>query len=348
MAGQRRGFTLVELLVVIAIIGILVALLLPAIQAAREAARRTQCVNNQKQLALALLQFEQTRKKFPAGRLGCDGVIAYPECDPATAKKDIFGANMGQGGASAFVFILPFIEEQAVYDLLRVDDVACWGVVPSWFSNTDVQRGLGKRPPVFLCPSDGELPIDAEYKHDVTVVVRAPFYVSPGSYALSSGSLGPPNGPAPNPADNCIPPAATCELKYTNTGIFIYVKRFKISQITDGLSKTFFIGETIDGHLARSSNIWTNGNRCNLLRSTANPLNTPPGLNGGAGLISNTGPNGCDNCVNCSFVSKHPGGANFAFGDGHVAFIADAIDLATYQWLSTRTALAKEQPVADY
>jgi prepilin-type processing-associated H-X9-DG protein len=138
-------------------------------------------------------------------------------------------------------------------------------------------------------------------------------------------------------------------LKYTNTGVFFYVKQFKVSQITDGLSKTFFIGETIEGHLARSSNIWTNGNRCNLLRSTANPLNTPPGLNGGAGLIDNPGTNGCTGgCVNCSFVSKHPSGANFAFGDGHVAFISDSINLTTYQWLSTRTALANEQPVGDY
>ena len=333
MAGQRRGFTLVELLVVIAIIGILVALLLPAIQAAREAARRTQCVNNQKQLALALLQLEQTRKRFPAGRLGCDGNIAYPECDPATAKKDLFGANMGQGGASAFTFALPYLEEQAVQDLLHVDDVAIWGVAASWFSNTEVRRGLGMRPAVFLCPSDGELPIDAEYKHEVTSPVRTPIIVAPGSYALSSGTIGPPNGN---------------DLKFFNTGVFFYVKRFKISQITDGLSKTFFIGETTDGALAKSSNIWTNGNRCNLLRTTASPLNTPPGLDGGVGLMDNTGTNGCTACVNCGFVSKHPGGANFAFGDGHVTFITDSINHDTYRWLSTRLPIANEQVVGDY
>jgi prepilin-type N-terminal cleavage/methylation domain-containing protein/prepilin-type processing-associated H-X9-DG protein len=331
MRASRRGFTLVELLVVIAIIGILVALLLPAIQAAREAARRSQCVNNEKQLALALLQFESTKKKFPAGRLGCDGTIPanVSGCDPTTSRKDIYGANMGQGGASAFAFILPFIEEDALYDLLHVDDVAIWGVAATWFGNTDVQKALGQRPDVFRCPSDGDMPPIAEYKHDVPAAT----IVTPSSYALSAGTYGPVN-------DN--------NLKYFNSGMFFYVARFKVSQITDGLSKTFFVGETIEGHLARSSNIWSNGNRCNLLRTTANPLNSLPGISGAGQPLDNTGTNGCTQCANCAFASRHPGGANFAFGDGHVAFITDSINLDTYKWLSTRVPLANEQVVGDY
>src|SRR5436305_14134047 len=73
---RRPGFTLVELLVVIAIIGILVALLLPAIQSAREAARRSQCVNNLKQTGIGILNYESAKKKFPPGRVGCDGITA--------------------------------------------------------------------------------------------------------------------------------------------------------------------------------------------------------------------------------------------------------------------------------
>ena len=105
-----------ELLVVIAIIGILVALLLPAIQAAREAARRSQCVNNEKQIGVALLNYESTRKKFPAGRHGCDDSV-QPQYAGCEAVPTIEPSEM-----STFVKILPFLEEQALYDrLTKVD-----------------------------------------------------------------------------------------------------------------------------------------------------------------------------------------------------------------------------------
>ena len=109
-AERRSGFTLVELLVVIAIIGILVALLLPAVQAAREAARRGQCVNNLKQHGLALLNYESTNKIFPAGRHGCAAVNNYDNCTSNPLKED---------GASFFVALLPFLEEQSLYSLLH-------------------------------------------------------------------------------------------------------------------------------------------------------------------------------------------------------------------------------------
>jgi prepilin-type N-terminal cleavage/methylation domain-containing protein/prepilin-type processing-associated H-X9-DG protein len=346
-SAERRAFTLVELLVVIAIIGILVALLLPAVQAAREAARRAQCVNNEKNLALAILNYHDAKKRYPAGRLGCDTNIAFPECATTAARKDKNGQTFGQAGASAFAMVLSYLEETALEAQLHVNDVAIWfpGTTYTWWSDPDVKIALAIRPAVFRCPSDADLPPFADYKHEIT---DAAVNVAPGSYALSSGSLGPPAGPVANPKDNCISPATSCELKFSNTGVFFYWKQFKSSQITDGLSKTFFLGETIDGHLARSSNIWSNGNRCNLLRSTANPLNTFPGIDGGAGLLSNTGTNGCNNCANCAFGSRHPGGANFAFGDGHVTFITDSINQDTYKWLSTRSAIGVEQIVGDY
>jgi len=312
----HRAFTLVELLVVIAIIGILVALLLPAVQAAREAARRAQCVNNQRQLALALLQFHDSFKKFPAGRKGCDGNIFFPECNASAAGTDKFGANLGQSGASAFLLCLPYMEEQALLDQFHIKTIAVWGVAPSWYTDSDVLKALGARPSVFVCPSDGDLPRDAEYQHDVPTATE----VATSSYALSFGTKG--------------TPETSNDVKFNNTGMFIYAKPFKIQNITDGLSKTFAVGETISGHLPTSSNIWSNGNRGNSLRTTANPLNTPISIDQGGGLMLNSGtPTGS---TNTSFASRHPGGANFAFGDGHVTYISDSINFDAYRWLSTR------------
>lgn len=322
---RRAAFTLVELLVVIAIIGILVALLLPAVQAAREAARRSQCVNNQKQLSLALLNYHDTRQRFPAGRQGCDdngSLNTYREC--SRQKNDKNGRPLGLGGASAFAHILPMIEEQALYDQLHVADIAIWSPATGyqWWVDAEVTQALGAQPKAFICPSESELPTDCEFKHDVPIRT----VVAPGSYALCAGNLGPPNGP---------------DVKYNNTGVFFYAKRFKISQIVDGTSKTIFIGEAINGHKVTNSNIWSNGNRGNLLRSTANPMNTSAG---GWPTISN-GTAATDVTFGC-FESYHPGGANFGFGDGHIAFLTDGIDRDTYQWLSTRSPIVNELPVS--
>ncbi len=344
MSRHRHGFTLVELLVVIAIIGILVALLLPAIQAAREAARRAQCVNNQRQLALGILEFENTRGYFPPGRKGCDGWTTAPGvgnlCQESVAGTDIYGDNLGQSGASIWAQILPQVEEQALYDLLHVEDIAIWGPgFTAWYGNSDVVEAVSQRPEMFVCASDS-LPAQAHYGHNIALRVLDRLSVATGSYAGCAGSFGPPN------EEN-----ETNEIgnKYLCDGVFLYAKPVRVRQITDGLSKTFFLGETVDGHMAASSNIWSHGVRCNSLRTTANPLNTPTGrnngagVNGGAGWLDN-GPvfsndpenKGCLQCATCAFASRHPGGANFAFGDGHVAFIADSIDLEIYQWLSTR------------
>lgn len=329
---QFRGFTLVELLVVIAIIGILVALLLPAIQAAREAARRSQCVNNEKQLSLALLGFHDTYKKFPAGRQGCDGNLVFPNCQQSSAGADLNGANLGQSGASAFARILPFLEENALYDRLHVEDIAIWGVNATWFTNTDVQAALLKVPDVLLCPSDSNRQPVAEYKHEVPARTD----VAPSSYVLSMGTIG--------------SPETSNALKFENTGVFIYAKQFKISQIPDGLSKTFFVGESTEGHRGESSCIWSNGSRGNLLRTTLNPLNIPIDFDAGTGNMMNNPATGVSPAarMNSAFRSNHPGGANFAFGDGHIAFVTDEIDLNTYRWLSTRAPLDNEQPIGSY
>jgi prepilin-type N-terminal cleavage/methylation domain-containing protein/prepilin-type processing-associated H-X9-DG protein len=136
----RRGFTLVELLVVIAIIGILIALLLPAVQAAREAARRSQCTNNLKQVGLALHNYHDTYKVFPA-RAGGTQAGGY--------------TMSNEGQLAATIVLLPFMEEQPLWDLITSPqtgpNVPAYGGAPWW----DQFRAWNNQPDGLLCPSDG-------------------------------------------------------------------------------------------------------------------------------------------------------------------------------------------------
>jgi prepilin-type N-terminal cleavage/methylation domain-containing protein/prepilin-type processing-associated H-X9-DG protein len=313
----RRGFTLVELLVVIAIIGVLVALLLPAVQAAREAARRAQCVNNERQIPLALIEFHDAKGYFPAARLGCDTTgEPAPGTDCGPSKPTTYG-EFAYHGASALVMILPYIEQQALYNQFQLDKIPLWGAGSTWYDAApqSFKDALTKRIDMFVCPSDNELLPFSEYKHELSARAGE---VAAGSYACVAGAQGPPN---------------TTQLKYDNDGVFFYRRTFKIPEISDGTSNVMFIGETISGHKTENNNIWTNGNRGNsTMRTTRTPLNTiiGPTVVGTANTVTP------DPGSHAGFNSAHPSGANFGFGDGHVIFIADSIDINTYRALSTR------------
>lgn len=327
---NSKAFTLVELLVVIAIIGVLVALLLPAVQAAREAARRMQCVNNEKQIITALLNYEDSNKEFPAARLGTGFAGATTtDCGNGDIVTIHDQGTMSLSGASALVMILPFMEQQALFDALKADEHPIWGPNTTWPTlSASIIPALAMRPDVYACPSDRIFESFAQWAHGLTITT---INVAAGSYANVFGTL------APN--DN------NARIKFCGDGVFMYARRFRIAEITDGLSNTMFVGETRDGHIvgidpmdgvtkALNSNIWSNGNRMqSTMRTTRTPLNTPPGINGGAGLAAEF-----DNSAisNGGFSSYHPSGANFAFGDGHVAFISDDVDLNTYMTLATR------------
>lgn len=319
------GFTLVELLVVIAIIGILVALLLPAVQAAREAARRAQCSNNLKQIGLALQNHLSTKKVFPAGRYGCDGEVGTP-CSGVATKDRV--------GPSGFVALLPFLEEQQLYDLFAIDVFVDgpWLTVAGSGTTAWIPRyvdALQSRPQVFVCPSDD--PDLCCPTFGANIIVGKSHFLRPGdcaargNYAFSLGTGGPP---------------ANGQMKFRNDGAFLYVYQYGSKQFTDGLSKTMFVGEAMDTTSPHNAIVWSLGYRLSTLRTTVNAVNTPPG----EGITSDLYYPPAKQ--NGAFGSRHPGGAQFLFGDGRVTFVSDNIDRVSYNALATRAGADTDQ--GDY
>jgi prepilin-type N-terminal cleavage/methylation domain-containing protein/prepilin-type processing-associated H-X9-DG protein len=310
-----QGFTLVELLVVIAIIGVLVALLLPAVQAARESARRTQCVNNLKQFGVAIHNYHDAKKKLPPGRLGCDGE-GIDECDGFT--------NAQKSGMSAFVMLLPYLEESALHDLADYER-PIWPRTTSWWTPNHL-RLIESRPAVMVCPTDIALPFadDPVYgpANSTVYTIPATAKAAVGSYATVMGRFGIAN-------EGLGPEYELVPSKYRNSGLFFYIKRLSFTKVPDGLSKTFMVGEVTEGNTANGLNIWTRAIRAvDTQRTTDNPVNTRPGSPEVSTRHGRT--------VNGAFSSLHPGGCQFVFGDGHVAMIVETIDQNIYEAMSTR------------
>jgi prepilin-type N-terminal cleavage/methylation domain-containing protein/prepilin-type processing-associated H-X9-DG protein len=325
---QARGFTLVELLVVIAIIGILVALLLPAVQAAREAARKMSCSNNLKQWGIALLNYEQTKKVMPPARPGPD---ATGSTEVITVGRPAGPKPAGKGhertGVSGFVLMLPFIENQALYEQFDLDGEGVWLSSASnvnWRTPAK-EQAIGTRPQEMVCPSALTLP-----KTEIASYTTWSEIPATGSYAFSAGH----RGINKFGVDACL-------VKHHNTGIHLYWKKVKLAKITDGTSKTISIGETIEGHTQESSNIWTYTLRYgDCYRVTEVAINTPPGVE-----AKTAGDN--PGSFNGAFASHHPGGSQFVFADGHVELVTENIDLDTYQNMSTIDALPLDADARD-
>ncbi len=300
---KRPAFTLVELLVVIAIIGILVSLLLPAIQAAREAARKSTCQNNIRQIGLGTSLYQDANKVYPSGRLGCDN--SFCNADQTQRNKS----------PSAFVSILPFIEEKALYDLLTSSPNSISDVSSKWYTDPQKMPAAQRQISIFSCPTDG-VKFSNVYKDSYNI----PDMFATG-YAFCMGSVGPTNNYNKH--------------KYDNNGVFYYWSRTKMRRISDGITKTVFAGEVVDGDLPDSTNLWwyAAGSK-DSLRNSGSPVNsyigqgdietysTPPGGNG----------------YNGAFASRHPGGAYFVFGDTHVQYIEETIDFPLYKELTDRAS----------
>lgn len=294
----RAGFTLVELLVVIAIIGILIALLLPAVQAAREAARRSQCSNNLKQIGLSLHNFHDTYQHFP----------------PA-------GSRCNDDGFAWSVYILPYMEHGNLYDKIQGglnNKMNPKGNPQSDQLNCSAFGGAGAEVlEAFVCPSD-TLP---DMKPGNQSLERCGKSNYPASVGPGHGGFG-----------------CGCD----GNGFWTRQACYKrMADVTDGLSSTIAVGEAggnKSGDIPGADTGWFPGwagcrghGNCERqwrLANAANPINLRNG--GGAAGTS-------DNVANNSgFGSLHPGGAQFLLGDGSTHFIAETVDLTTYDRLGQR------------
>jgi prepilin-type N-terminal cleavage/methylation domain-containing protein/prepilin-type processing-associated H-X9-DG protein len=346
-----RGFTLVELLVVIAIIGILVALLLPAIQAAREAARRTQCQNNLKNIALAVLNYENANGELPPGGMNA--------------------AGDQWSGLGWPVLILPYLEDPIIAD----DAIKAFkGGQNVYTTASAVFNALNKlKPAMYLCPSDAELPNQLEK------------FVNPEwkgmSYAGVSGSYYSRTGVCPPlPANRSRPAGVFClwedsgnpnDLFGPNNfdGLLIQDWPVSLKQVTDGTSKTLLIGErTYQIRTWMIGAYWKEPSTLTSAERRLNPVPPPKGPQSRTANFAMKNINdiarlnhdpytGCyighDNALgdrppvpdstprtisvnNLPFASFHAGGVNFCWGDGSVRFVPENIDIRVYLAIGSR------------
>jgi prepilin-type N-terminal cleavage/methylation domain-containing protein/prepilin-type processing-associated H-X9-DG protein len=310
-AKWRRAFTLVELLVVIAIIGVLVALLLPAVQAAREAARRSQCLNNLKNLSLGALNHESAKKIFPLSYDGFGG-----SSPAATPEKE--------NGSSWIVSTFPYIEQQALYDRFKAaqgfvgqfDPEKSGGAMASGQQgiarNTPEMRELMRTPLALLqCASDESSgqPSETQFQW-ISIPVTVTNYKGNVGNAWCYGRW------FGNKSENPSTAPLSGILYRAN-----YVTPVSIKQITDGTSNTFLIGEDLPAYNYHSAAYYANGSW----------MATDAGINF---LPEPPTPQKYEDVY--GFRSRHAGGAQFAMADGSVRFVEEAIDYTLYQSLSTK------------
>lgn len=306
-SSTKRGFTLVELLVVIAIIGTLVSLLLPAVQQARESARRMSCSNNIRQLAISLQTYHDTHNSFP---INYGGNQAYDNTN--TGKSWLIGT-------------LPFIEQGNLYN--RIDFTQGLQSVSTNPNDLISQQSI----PTFLCPSDG--------LNQKGVMPGRANMVSPtdtrgvSNYKAVAGS----NwawGDYSGISNNNVSAKWPTDINGLDRGNGLICRNSDnqranyttMSSVIDGTSNSFAIGEAVPAYCTHSWWWWFNG----ATATCGVPLN----------YRKNQGPqymavNAGDWPNNYSFMSLHPAGAQFAFVDGHVSFVTNNIDFNIYRSLGS-------------
>ncbi|WP_145277830.1 DUF1559 domain-containing protein [Tautonia plasticadhaerens] len=312
---RKDGFTLIELLVVIAIIGVLIALLLPAVQAAREAARRAQCTNNLKQIALASHNYHDVNGAFPAGNYAPDW--NNPNTFPTpNVWHDPNSTCCPWGSYSWAAALLPFIEGNNVYNAINIGLPAYAFSIPEesdWAGPTGERGPSGDpanstaaraMPNSFLCPSVDRVQPESQFK----------------DYAINGGT------------GACCPERTLTEAQRRAVGdgmgaLNMYVK---MSEVRDGTSNTIYFTE--QAHNANHSwvPIQKGSNQFLWVHHVSQGYVTPAEHNGAIFPPNSTYPN------SRGAFGRHPGGVMVAFVDGHVAFLKEHIDFRTYRALFTR------------
>ncbi len=344
-----RGFTLVELLVVIAIIGVLVGLLLPAVQSAREAARRMQCTNNLKQLALGCHNFESSRKYFPRGN------NAQP------------GGRFPEGGNTSWLFVvLGYVEQNNLFD--RVSAAATSTTNPN-IQNAVTQGILPIRHPLVRCPSDGfgtgntpdELRLCSYIAstgptcNNPPAGCPAPFQLHCNGQTVPGANSVPPDlNPPTHPGYSSSHSWGSTAVAGNTRGMFARGgPTIRHGDIIDGTSNTILLGETLPefcefqrynggGPGWAGGNFIAQGQTIQPINWRIDKMNPPRSSFGSCVCDATTNPSGDrSRCimnwhVTWGFKSNHTGGANFALADGSVHFITDSIDHRTYQYLGCR------------
>ena len=326
---RRRGFTLIELLVVIAIIAILVALLLPAVQQVREAARKSQCQDHLHNLGIAIMNYEGSYKVLPPAMIG-DHI-------EATTGQAHFGGIDNAAGWSWGALILKHIEQGPLYDRLNVGRQRAGQAIDQW-GTAAIQQAFQTPIDVYRCPSDAgpETHSTGRTVRGFTSGTRRGVAVS-NYVAVLRGYRG-----GTDAAEEII----LQRLLFDNrTGPFVVDQSCKLAHITDGVSNQIFIGErayTYPGTggtviTARGANALVGGGRaatlfdcggensCALTHVAGTLGRCPINCKNGACGAQTTSNNGV---AMAGFSSLHPGGAQFVLGDGKVMFMSDNIDLS--------------------
>jgi len=347
MPRRPSAFTLVELLVVIAIIGVLVSLLLPAVSAAREAARRASCSNNLKNLGLAMINYHDVHKKFPLGAV-CNGC-------PTTTSYSYRDAPPQFWSTTWVISILPQLEQQNLFNLFN----------PSLNYGATTQRQVTGTPLViFKCPSDStaEAITDPDGGNNVGTFDK-------GNYGLNyGGGSANENGNSGNHAGPEDKPTWTQQaygLLSKNRGfaslrdVTGLPSNVGLNDVTDGASNSIMIGELLRfNNNGDNRGAWGKAHGATISAYTAGN----PEVDGAKGIatpnvkaigIYRDAPTHCANtptvgdpdmeCVDASgdglggnaMRSKHPGGAQAVYADGHIQFTTNQIDKLVYRALMT-------------